>query len=74
MNSPHTLNACIPAGPLSAKWHVMSSKLHHIPPERKQKTEVLVIGGGLAACAASAALAEQGYCVKMITRLRVSKA
>lgn len=69
MNSPHTLNACIPAGSLSAKWHVMSSKLPHIPPERKQKTEVLVIGGGLAACAASAALAEQGYCIKMITRL-----
>ena len=63
------LNSCVPPGPLKDKWNYLAARLPQLPPEKKKISNLIVIGGGLAACAAAAALAEQGYNVRMITKL-----
>lgn len=59
----------VPAGTLERKWESFSSKMPQLSPDRKRQCEIIVIGGGLAACAASVALAEQGYSVRMISSM-----
>lgn len=67
--TPPALSPEIPSGTLKSKWPDLASKMDGIPQEQKMGYTAIVIGGGLAACAASAALAEQGYNVRMITNL-----
>ncbi|MBP5287843.1 MAG: FAD-binding protein [Elusimicrobiales bacterium] len=65
----HRLNSCIPPGPLKDKWNHLASHLPQLTPEKRNISNIIVAGGGLAACATAAALAEQGYNVRVITRL-----
>ncbi len=59
-----SLDANIPAGPLSEKWDKHKLKLKLINPANKRKYEVIVVGSGLAGASAAASLAELGYSVK----------
>jgi succinate dehydrogenase / fumarate reductase flavoprotein subunit len=59
-----TLDAQIPAGPLSQKWAKFRQETKLVNPANKRKFEILVVGSGLAGGAAAATLAELGYQVK----------
>jgi succinate dehydrogenase / fumarate reductase flavoprotein subunit len=59
-----TLDAKIPAGPLTQKWDKHKFDLKLVNPANKRKFEVLVVGSGLAGASAAASLAELGYKVK----------
>jgi succinate dehydrogenase / fumarate reductase flavoprotein subunit len=62
-----SLDARVPAGPISEKWddHKFSMKL--VNPANKRRFHVLVVGSGLAGASAAATLAELGYQVTMVT-------
>ena len=59
-----SLDAKVPAGPLSEKWDKHKFKLRLINPANKRKYEIIVVGSGLAGASAAASLAELGYAVK----------
>jgi succinate dehydrogenase / fumarate reductase flavoprotein subunit len=59
-----SLDAKIPAGPLAQKWDRHRFELKLVNPANKRKSEVIVVGTGLAGGSASATLAELGYDVK----------
>ena len=67
--SPPELNDGIPPGPLRRKWIDFTARIRPLSPEKKKESSILIAGGGLSACACAAALAEQGYNVRMITNL-----
>lgn len=59
-----TLDAKIPAGPLSEKWDRHRFELKLVNPANKKKFTIIVVGTGLAGASAAATLAELGYNVK----------
>ena len=59
-----TLDAKIPAGPLSEKWDKHKFKLNLVNPSNKRRYDVIIVGTGLAGASAAASLAELGYNVK----------
>src|SRR6188508_446800 len=59
-----TLNAKIPAGPLTQKWDKHKFDLKLINPANKRKFDIIVVGSGLAGASAAATLGELGYKVK----------
>jgi succinate dehydrogenase / fumarate reductase, flavoprotein subunit len=59
-----TLDAKIPAGPLSEKWANYKAASKLVSPANKRRYEIIVVGTGLAGGAAAAVLGEQGYNVK----------
>src|SRR5262245_17043548 len=59
-----TLDAKIPAGPVSQKWDRRRFEGKLVNPANKRKFEVIVVGTGLAGASAAASLAELGYKVK----------
>lgn len=56
-----TLNAKIPAGPLTEKWDRRKFELKLVNPSNKRKFDVIVVGTGLSGASAAASLAELGY-------------
>ncbi len=58
------LDAKIPAGPIQDKWDNHKFNIKLINPTNRRKTDVIVVGTGLAGSSAAAALAELGYNVK----------
>ncbi len=63
------LDARIPSGPLCEKWSRCQRELRLIAPARRDGYHVLVVGAGLAGASAAATLAEQGFCVTVMTML-----
>ncbi len=59
-----TLNAKIPAGPLTQKWDKHKFDLKLINPANKRKFDIIVVGSGLAGASAAASLGELGYKVQ----------
>src|SRR6266446_5135012 len=59
-----TLDAKIPAGPMSQKWDKHKAAINLVNPSNKRKYEIIVVGTGLAGGSAAASLAELGYSVK----------
>ncbi|MCP9816770.1 fumarate reductase/succinate dehydrogenase flavoprotein subunit [Synechococcus sp. GreenBA-s] len=57
----------IPAGPVAGAWTRCREGLPLISPLRKRQFTVVVVGSGLAGASAAAALAEQGYRVRLVT-------
>ena len=57
----------IPAGPVAGAWTRCREGLPLISPLRKRQFTVVVVGSGLAGASAAAALAEQGYRVRLLT-------
>lgn len=57
----------IPAGPVAGAWTLCREGLPLISPLRKRQFTVVVVGSGLAGASAAAALAEQGYRVRLVT-------
>ena len=58
------LDAKIPAGPLAEKWTEYKGHCKLVNPSNKRKSEVIVVGTGLAGASAAASLGELGYQVK----------
>ena len=54
----------IPDGPLESKWEKYKSSIPLVSPANKKKTNIIVIGTGLAGASAAASLGELGYNVK----------
>ncbi len=59
-----SLDAKIPAGPMSQKWDKHKNSIKLVNPSNKRKYEIIVVGTGLAGGSAAATLAELGYNVK----------
>jgi succinate dehydrogenase / fumarate reductase flavoprotein subunit len=59
-----SLDAKIPAGPMSQKWDNHKNSIKLVNPSNKRKYEIIVVGTGLAGGSAAATLAELGYNVK----------
>jgi succinate dehydrogenase / fumarate reductase flavoprotein subunit len=59
-----SLDAKIPAGPLTQKWDLHRFETKLVNPANKRKYDIIVVGTGLAGASASASLAELGYNVK----------
>lgn len=59
------LNSKIPKGKLNEKWKNHKSSLELISPNNRKNLEIIVIGTGLSGGAASSALAELGYKIKV---------
>lgn len=59
-----TLDAKIPAGPLSEKWDRHRFEMKLVNPANRKKFTIIVVGTGLAGGSAAATLAELGYNVK----------
>ena len=57
-------NGNVPDGPLESKWGKYKSSIPLVSPANKKKTNIIVIGTGLAGASASASLGELGYNVK----------
>jgi len=62
-----TLDPRIPAGPVAQAWTHCREGLPLISPLRKRQFTLVVVGSGLAGASAAAALAEQGYRVRLVT-------
>ena len=58
------LDAKIPSGPLSEKWDKHRFELKLVNPANKRKSNIIVVGTGLAGGSAAASLAELGCYVK----------
>jgi succinate dehydrogenase / fumarate reductase flavoprotein subunit len=58
------LDAKVPSGPLQQKWERYRLEMKLVNPANKRKSDVIVVGSGLAGGSAAAALAELGYNVK----------
>ncbi len=56
-----TLDARIPAGPITDKWERYKFDLKLVNPANKRKHRILVVGSGLAGASAAATLSELGY-------------
>lgn len=56
-----TLDAKVPAGPITDKWERHKFNLKLVNPANKRKHRILVVGSGLAGASAAATLAELGY-------------
>src|SRR5215510_72437 len=56
-----TLDAKIPAGPITQKWDKHKFDMKLVNPANKRKFHVIVVGSGLAGASAAASLAELGY-------------
>ena len=67
MTPMNPLNPRIPSGPVRDAWTRTKEELPLISPLRKRELTILVVGTGLAGSSAAAALAEQGYRVKVGT-------
>jgi succinate dehydrogenase / fumarate reductase flavoprotein subunit len=61
------LDPRIPGGPVATAWQRCREELPLISPSNKRRLRLLVVGSGLAGASAAAALAEQGYRVRLIT-------
>jgi succinate dehydrogenase / fumarate reductase flavoprotein subunit len=59
-----SIDAKIPAGPISQKWDKHKNSIKLVNPANKRKYEIIVVGTGLAGGSAAASLAELGYNVK----------
>ncbi len=55
------LDSKVPPGPLESKWEKYRSSIPLVSPANKKKTNIIVIGTGLAGASASASLGELGY-------------
>ncbi len=62
-----SLDPRLPAGPLAGAWSRCREGLPLISPQRKRQFSLVVVGSGLAGASAAAALAEQGYRVRLVT-------
>src|SRR4026208_2448 len=58
------LESKIPSGPLQQKWERYRLEMKLVNPANKRKSDVIVVGSGLAGGSAAASLAELGYNVK----------
>lgn len=67
--TPPKVDDGVPSGPLRRKWIDFTAGTRQLSPEKKKASSILIAGGGLSACACAAALAEQGYNVRVITNL-----
>jgi succinate dehydrogenase flavoprotein subunit len=56
-----TLDAKIPAGPITAKWDRHKFEMKLVNPANKRKYTIIVVGTGLAGASAAASLGELGY-------------
>jgi succinate dehydrogenase / fumarate reductase flavoprotein subunit len=56
-----TLDARIPAGPLTAKWDRHKFEMKLVSPANKRKYTIICVGTGLAGASAAASLGELGY-------------
>ena len=56
-----TLDAKIPQGPLSGKWHEYKKHQKLVNASNKRRLDIIVVGTGLAGASAAAALGEQGF-------------
>ncbi len=56
-----TLDAKIPAGPISEKWDRHKFDMKLVNPANKRKHTIIVVGTGLAGASAAASLGELGY-------------
>jgi succinate dehydrogenase / fumarate reductase flavoprotein subunit len=61
------LDPRVPTGAVEAAWQRCRSDLPLISPPNKRRLRLLVVGSGLAGASAAASLAEQGYCVQLLT-------
>ena len=61
------LDPRVPTGAVEAAWQCCRSDLPLISPPNKRRLRLLVVGSGLAGASAAASLAEQGYCVQLLT-------
>ena len=61
------LDPRVPAGAVETAWQRCRSDLPLISPPNKRRLRLLVVGSGLAGASAAASLAEQGYCVQLLT-------
>jgi succinate dehydrogenase / fumarate reductase flavoprotein subunit len=58
------LDGRTPPGPIEQKWQYAKSHYKLVNPANKRKSDIIVIGAGLAGASAAAALGELGYHVK----------
>jgi succinate dehydrogenase / fumarate reductase, flavoprotein subunit len=56
-----TLDAKIPAGPMTAKWDRHKFEMKLVNPANKRKHTIICVGTGLAGASAAASLGELGY-------------
>ena len=61
------LDAKIPQGQLSQKWHIYKDTQKLVNPTNKRRLDVIVVGTGLAGASAAASLGELGFNVKIFT-------
>jgi len=61
------LDPRVPTGAVESAWQRCRSDLPLISPPNKRRLRLLVVGSGLAGASAAASLAEQGYCVQLLT-------
>src|ERR671937_1145321 len=59
------LHSRIPSGPIEQKWDKHRFEMRLVNPANRRRSEIIVVGTGLAGASAAASLGEQGYRIKL---------